>query len=112
MIQNDFTRIMKIDKFPVILFKQLDKHEEEECTICKQKFIEDAEIRLLECKHFYHKNCIDEWFQTSQFCCICKKDYSLQANFVIVSNGVDENYIQNPGAELAVLNQIPNSATK
>lgn len=71
-----FIRIVKNENFPVMLFKQLNIKDEEACTICQQKFLEDDEVRILECKHIYHKSCIDEWLQAHQFCCICKKNFN------------------------------------
>jgi hypothetical protein len=76
-----FTRVIKNDRFPVYPFKDLAKHEDEECTICKQAFLNEDEVRVLDCTHFYHKVCIDEWFQNHQFCCVCKKDFSGQEFF-------------------------------
>ena len=80
-VYPSFTRIIKNDKFPVTTFAELRQGEDEECTICKQRFLQDSEVRTLECKHFYHKNCIDEWFQNHQFCCVCKKEYCGQDFF-------------------------------
>jgi hypothetical protein len=71
-----FVKVLKNDKFPLIAFKDLEKSEAEECSICQQKFEAASLVRVLECTHFYHQNCIDEWFQGHQFCCICKREYN------------------------------------
>ena len=45
-----------------------------ECVICKELFKENEFIRILNCSHVFHINCIDEWFKDNKICPICKKD--------------------------------------
>ena len=45
-----------------------------ECVICKELFKENEFIRLLNCSHVFHINCIDEWFKDNKICPICKKE--------------------------------------
>ena len=35
--------------------------EENECPICLDKICDEEEIRLHNCKHIFHKDCIKEW---------------------------------------------------
>ncbi|CAJ1972247.1 unnamed protein product [Sphenostylis stenocarpa] len=46
-----------------------------ECTVCLSQF-EDAEIlRLLpKCKHAFHLNCIDKWFESHSTCPLCRNN--------------------------------------
>ena len=76
-----YIRTIKNDSFPVMTYQKLRGSEEESCIICCQQFLPNDEVRVLACKHYYHKPCIDEWLQLHQFCCICKKKYSPQEIF-------------------------------
>jgi hypothetical protein len=80
-----FKIILKDDKFPVLHYKEMTQKDDDTCSICQVKFEVSSAIRILECRHFYHKDCIDEWFQRQKICCICKKDYN------------NENYFESSG---------------
>jgi len=41
------------------------------CTICLEEFLKGEEIKMIPCLHFYHSECIDEWFKRSDCCPIC-----------------------------------------
>jgi len=43
-----------------------------ECSICLTSFEVNDRIRILPCKHAFHKDCIDHWFQQSTLCPMCK----------------------------------------
>jgi ankyrin repeat protein len=47
------------------------KHIVSQCPICKETIAETDEIYLTDCKHEYHKNCLDFWFETSLNCPQC-----------------------------------------
>ena len=38
------------------------------CVICMEEFKEKDEIRELDCKHIFHKNCIDKWLTEHKKC--------------------------------------------
>jgi hypothetical protein len=46
------------------------------CTICQDDFLEEnTEIRkITACGHFFHKSCIDEWFERNVRCPVCRHD--------------------------------------
>ena len=51
------------------------KNNCDECCICLSEIKSKQKIqKLLKCKHYFHKKCIDKWFITSQkiICPICK----------------------------------------
>lgn len=52
-----------------------NSNEEEECVICLEKYNKKENIRTLKCKHFYHKNCIDEWMKNNDKCPLCKDTF-------------------------------------
>lgn len=45
--------------------------EKEKCTICLD-IIENNEVNL-ECKHIFHKNCIEGWNKHKNTCPVCRK---------------------------------------
>ena len=59
---------LKIEKY------SQNKFDCKECVICKELLKENEFIRILNCSHIVHINCIDEWFKDNKICPICKKD--------------------------------------
>ena len=42
------------------------------CTICMEDYVQyEMTCVIKECKHVFHKQCIDKWFQTKQVCPNC-----------------------------------------
>ncbi|KAH7002712.1 hypothetical protein EDB82DRAFT_481877 [Fusarium venenatum] len=51
-------------------------HTLELCAICLEVFHNSETVRRLTCKHVYHQQCIDRWFQGRHFTCpLCKSIY-------------------------------------
>ena len=42
------------------------------CTVCHDDIDDDADSRVLACKHRYHAECIDEWCQWNASCPVCR----------------------------------------
>lgn len=44
------------------------------CTICLEEFKRDQETIILDCKHFFHKNCITPWLEKNKKhgCPLCR----------------------------------------
>ena len=48
---------------------------DDNCAICQEEVAPDSDIRTInQCKHAFHKGCIDQWFDRSVFCPICRID--------------------------------------
>ncbi|EEF32338.1 probable E3 ubiquitin-protein ligase XERICO [Ricinus communis] len=44
-----------------------------ECCVCLCGFEEDEEVSELSCKHFFHKGCLDKWFDNKHSTCpLCR----------------------------------------
>jgi len=41
----------------------------ERCLICLDDYVPETDLRLLKCKHAFHKNCVDQWLQTGKNNC-------------------------------------------
>lgn len=49
-------------------------NENQLCVICQDMIYKDVDIiRILNCKHFFHSNCIDKWFCSKKKCPLCNK---------------------------------------
>ncbi|XP_049401614.1 RING-H2 finger protein ATL40-like, partial [Solanum stenotomum] len=65
-----------ITSLPLFLYKRNDHHDDIiECSICLS-IIEDGElVRVLpNCKHNFHVECIDKWFNYHSTCPICRTE--------------------------------------
>lgn len=43
------------------------------CCICLCEFNYESSIKLLNCKHCFHEDCIDNWLNISNCCPICRQ---------------------------------------
>lgn len=50
----------------IVTFADLqEKREETECSICTLEFTPDCRLRTLPCRHFFHAECIDQWWTST-----------------------------------------------
>lgn len=49
-------------------------NKELDCKICLCDFEVDDPIRRLPCLHFFHTDCVDQWFRGSVCCPICREE--------------------------------------
>jgi len=71
-----------IEKLPIVTFlRQSSKDEEEDdresssskCLVCQHTYeVEDC-LRKLPCNHLFHRDCIDHWLSTKDFCPYCRQ---------------------------------------
>lgn len=69
-----------VESLPFFRFSSLKGSKEGlECAVCLSKF-EDIEIlRLLpKCKHAFHINCVDQWFESHSSCPLCRHKVSAE----------------------------------
>ena len=53
-----------IEKFKENNYIILNKDfENNECIICLENMVINNKIKILECSHIYHYNCIEAWFK-------------------------------------------------
>lgn len=52
------------------------------CTICLNEYNEGEKIKSLPCKHHFHVNCIDEWFNIDDICPMCRKPINIIFNLM------------------------------
>ncbi|XP_012931950.1 RING finger protein 148 [Heterocephalus glaber] len=51
--------------------KELDP-DEDNCVVCFDTYKPQDVVRILTCKHFFHKTCIDPWLLAHRTCPMCK----------------------------------------
>jgi hypothetical protein len=49
-------------------------HERENCAVCLELYSNNDIIRILPCRHEFHKNCVDPWLKLKQTCPLCKNN--------------------------------------
>ncbi|CAL0329959.1 unnamed protein product [Lupinus luteus] len=57
------------EKNPTICFTRRLRLDHNECMVCLTESEEGEKVRKLECKHTFHKDCLDKWLH--QYCATC-----------------------------------------
>lgn len=72
-----------ISKLKTRNFQDANKEEPEEtCAVCLENYKDGETLRILPCKHEFHKACIDPWLLNHRTCPMCKSN-------ILKSLGVD-----------------------
>ena len=54
---------------------KITKEMNEKCTICMIEMNEDEEYLDIECKHIFHKDCLETYLKNyNHICPVCRKD--------------------------------------
>ncbi|XP_049576293.1 RING finger protein 150a isoform X1 [Syngnathus scovelli] len=64
-----------ISKLPVRTIKKGDKETERDfdsCAVCIEPYKPNDVVRVLPCRHVFHKHCVDPWLHDHQTCPMCK----------------------------------------
>ena len=62
------------EKSPTIRYRSAIMQEMLECAVCLSRFEDGEEIRKLQCKHIFHKGCLDMWLQQDcPTCPLCRR---------------------------------------
>jgi len=47
----------------------------DKCAVCMESFVDNDDVRVLLCKHFFHKKCVDKWLtEHNTTCPLCRTD--------------------------------------
>jgi len=44
------------------------------CAICLCEYSNEEELRILNCRHHFHKECVTDWLMLNRLCPFCKVD--------------------------------------
>ncbi|XP_026105196.1 RING finger protein 150-like [Carassius auratus] len=64
-----------ISKLQVRTIRKGDKETESDfdnCAVCIKDYKPNDVVRILPCRHVFHKNCVDPWLQDHRTCPMCK----------------------------------------
>ncbi|PKU68810.1 RING-H2 finger protein ATL3 [Dendrobium catenatum] len=62
-----------LSSIPITLYRPSDFKDGLECAVCLSELAAGEEVRLLpKCRHGFHLECIDMWFQSHSTCPICR----------------------------------------
>eukprot|EP00531_Pseudo-nitzschia_arenysensis_P008564 CAMPEP_0116120504 /NCGR_PEP_ID=MMETSP0329-20121206/3208_1 /TAXON_ID=697910 /ORGANISM="Pseudo-nitzschia arenysensis, Strain B593" /LENGTH=249 /DNA_ID=CAMNT_0003614273 /DNA_START=101 /DNA_END=850 /DNA_ORIENTATION=+ len=42
------------------------------CLVCQEDYCKGEELRKLPCGHYFHKDCVDQWLLSKDFCPYCR----------------------------------------
>ncbi len=64
---------LKVVKFQD--FKNSDACKTTECNICLEEYVDDDDLMLLNCKHYFHEKCVKHWLEEdSNKCPLCREE--------------------------------------
>jgi len=73
VINNTDLKNIRKDKIKQIKYKKVKEPFENECPICLDEITTGEYQKTLDCKHCFHKKCIDRWFKKdNDFCPMCR----------------------------------------
>ncbi|XP_030595875.1 RING finger protein 150a [Archocentrus centrarchus] len=64
-----------MSKLQLRTIKRGDKETESDsdnCAVCIEGYKPNDVVRILPCRHFFHKHCVDPWLQDHRTCPMCK----------------------------------------
>ena len=47
---------------------------DDECCVCLEPYQEKDQLRVLRCKHNFHKECCDKWLKLNRACPLCRRN--------------------------------------
>lgn len=73
---NFDSHIKDLDEMcPVVFYDDSKEMCEESCIICHVEYEAKDKLRKLPCKHFFHQECIERWFQRADTCPMCRSEW-------------------------------------
>lgn len=62
-----------IEKLPLLKLNRDHVSSIQDCPICCETFQVNEEAMFLKCNHFYHTQCIKQWFEFQNMCPLCRQ---------------------------------------
>ena len=75
---NDVKNVIntdELDKLPIKTLAEVDNEKHKCCSICLDEYEKESQLRILNCEHSFHKDCIDKWLIECNYKCpVCRDD--------------------------------------
>lgn len=73
---NNVRKVIKeVEEVEINMFDKIKNPQNEECFICYDSFKSEEIVRILPCKHIFHRCCIDKYLKTQSILCpYCKTE--------------------------------------
>ncbi|KAG8518251.1 E3 ubiquitin-protein ligase RNF43, partial [Galemys pyrenaicus] len=78
------------------------------CAICLEEFFDGEELRVISCRHEFHRACVDPWLHEHQTCPLCMFNI-VEGDSFSQPLGASRSY-QEPGRRLHLIRQHPGHA--
>ena len=65
-------KIKKLNIYHLISLEDKDIIEDIECPICLDEFKKGDKCYLLPCNHYFHQECLEDWFSKDKICPSCR----------------------------------------
>ncbi|XP_037349368.1 E3 ubiquitin-protein ligase RNF43 [Talpa occidentalis] len=78
------------------------------CAICLEEFSDGQELRVISCRHEFHRACVDPWLHQHRTCPLCMFNI-VEGDSFPQSLGPSRSY-QEPGRRLHLIRQHPGHA--
>lgn len=63
-------------KLPIIRFRNGSNSGNGDCSVCLCRLKDEEEVSELSCKHFFHKKCLEKWFENQHRTCpLCRSTF-------------------------------------
>ncbi|XP_026215960.1 RING finger protein 150a [Anabas testudineus] len=82
-----------ISKLQVRTIKKGDKETESDfdnCAVCIEGYKPNDVVRVLPCRHVFHKHCVDPWLQDHRTCPMCKMNILKALGIPLNADCLDE----------------------
>nr|XP_046175670.1 RING finger protein 150 [Oncorhynchus gorbuscha] len=60
------------------------------CAVCIEGYKPNDVVRILPCRHLFHKNCVDPWLLDHRTCPMCKIDILKALGIALNADGLDD----------------------
>jgi len=74
-IFNDIVITTDENSLNNLIILKISHEQNEKCTICLEDMVENDEYFNIECKHIFHKNCLETYLKNyNHICPVCRKE--------------------------------------
>ena len=64
------------------------------CSVCLSSFEDGDVLKVLPCKHFFHKVCLDPWFIKEGSCPICRQSLASSTSMTMSEGYIHSEFVK------------------